>query len=306
MEAFSAMLDNKLGPLQSSVDSMNQKLESLNTRMTTNEQGLNWCYNKFYSFENSLQQAALVAADAAVKKHIGAELENAALEAVEKQGADVSQTVEALQAQVQELQQRGPAPTGSKTKTKNPKQMSEKEQILEICDKIELRFPEGVAEPDNDEAAKQLIEQVLNSIMTDMASSHAEFARKWMARQGEGRKQLRMWLRFPNSAERNVLFDKLTTKADGKWTARASLNGTPVAAHKPNTRDMNQMMTEMIRVAGRLAGRLDISHSDIKEKLPIHPQRGTIHYEGKLVAYYKWEDHEGQIIVEKKASDQAS
>ena len=127
-----------------------------------------------------------------------------------------------------------------------------------------------------------------------------------MARKGEGRKQLRMWLRFPNSAERNVLFDKLTTKADGKWTANASLNGTPVAAHKPNTRDMNQMMTEMIRVAGRLAPRLDISHSDIKAKLPIHPQRGTIHYEGKLVAYYKWEDREGIIPEEKKASAAAS
>ena len=107
-----------------------------------------------------------------------------------------------------------------------------------------------MAEPANDEA------EVLNTIKPDMASAHAEFDRKWMARKGEGRKQLRMWLRFPNSVERKKRpCDKLTTKADGKWTAHASLNGTPVAAHKPNTRDMNEMMTEMVRVAGRLAAR---------------------------------------------------
>ena len=127
-----------------------------------------------------------------------------------------------------------------------------------------------------------------------------------MARKGEGRKQLRMWLRFPNSAERNVLFDKLTTKADGKWTAHAFHNGTPVEAHKPNTRDMNMMKTKMIQVAGRLAARLDISPSAVKEKLPIHPQRGTIHYAGKLVAYYKREDQEGKILEEKTASDKVS
>ena len=144
-----------------------------------------------------------------------------------------------------------------------------------------------MADPANDEEAKQLAEQVLNTIMTDMASAHAEFDRKWMARKGEGRKHLRMWLRFPNSVERNVLFDKLTTKADGKWTA-----------HKPNTREMTQMWTKMLKVAGRLAARFDIPHSDIKAKLPIHTQRGTIHYAGKLVAYYKWEDQEGKILEE--------
>ena len=58
------------------------------------------------------------------------------------------------------------------------------------------------------------------------------------------------------------------------------------------------MWTKMIQVAGRLAARFDIPHSDIKARLPINPEYGTIHYAVKLVAYYKWEDQEGKILEE--------
>ena len=82
---------------------------------------------------------------------------------------------------------------------------------------------------------------MLGSLMTDMNSAHVEFERKWMPRQGAGKRQLRMWLRFPSSVERNTLFQQMTTKDHGKWIARASFNGQPVEAHKPQTRASKTM-----------------------------------------------------------------
>ena len=59
------------------------------------------------------------------------------------------------------------------------------------------------------------------------------------------------------------------------------------------------MWTKMIEVADMIAPRFGIPPEEVKAKLPINPRYGTITYEGKIRAYYQWEDEEPQIIKDK-------
>ena len=55
----------------------------------------------------------------------------------------------------------------------------------------------------------------------------------------------------------------------------------------------------MIEVADMLALRFGIPPEEVKAKLPIKSRYGTITYDGKLRAYYQWEDEEPQIVKDK-------
>ena len=295
LEAISALLDskldNKLGPLQSSVESLNQSLQGLTTRMTTNEQGLNWTYSKIYSLENTMTQAVAAAADTAVKKYLAADLEIAALEVVEKCGADVSQSVEKLQEQVKELQKgtvRRP-----KGRSSDSQYMTLKDEIDEVKDKIEFRFDSMEPLPATDEDAKNIINEVLGSVQTDMAAAHAEFHRKYMIPQDEGAQQLRLWIRLPTTAERNVLFAKLTTREiTGKWTSHITYKGNTVEARRPELRSRKFMMTKLISESKKFAEQNGILPAAIKQELPIDSNSGTVKYKNKVVIKWDFADRE--------------
>ena len=168
---FSLLMDKKLKPLQdevksvkTAVNSTNDEVGAIRTALGQQMQATSDLKQRVGNIEYSSDWywKNLDGRLKSIEGGIVNEAEKAVAASMTKMGVDVGQ----LQQEVVALQQRDPAPTGSKTKTS--KQMSEKEQIREICDKIEPRFPEGVAEPAKDEAAKQLVEQVLNTIMTDM------------------------------------------------------------------------------------------------------------------------------------------
>ena len=284
IEAFSALLDSKLGPI-------NAGFEGLNTRMTKTEQGLNWTYSKIYSLENTMTQAVAAAADTAVKKYLAADLESAALEVVEKCGADVSQSVEKLQEQVKELQQgtvRRP-----KGRSSDSQHMTLKDEIDEVKDKIEFRFDSMEPLPATDEDAKNIINEVLGSVQTDMAAAHAEFHRKYMIPQDEGAQQLRLWIRLPTTAERNVLFAKLTTREiTGKWTSHITYNGNTVEARRPELRSRKFMMTKLISESKKFAEQNGILPAAIKQELPIDSNSGTVKYQNKVVIKWDFADRE--------------
>ena len=79
--------------------------------------------------------------------------------------------------------------------------LSKAEQIVEVKVKIELRVQAGTEEPQNDEAAVQIIVAVLVQIMTDMKSSNARFVKKYMVPKEHGKTQFWIWIRLPSTVE---------------------------------------------------------------------------------------------------------
>ena len=150
MAQFAQLMDQKLKPLQDEVKSVKQAVTTtseevvairaalgqqmqatadLNQRVGNVEYSNDWYWK---NLDGRLKT---------IEGGIADKAEQAVAASMTKLGVDLGQ----MQKDVVALKQQDPASTGSKTKTSKP--MSEKEQIREICDKIESRFPEGEAEP---------------------------------------------------------------------------------------------------------------------------------------------------------------
>ena len=148
LQAIAQLLKDEIGPVQNELRAMKgtlnqqqQATSDLNTRMD----GLN-------TRVGTLEQ------------HLTATVNTQAAAAVQSSMAQIGADYKTLEAAVANLQQGGA--TAAVSKPKSSTRMSPGEQIREICDKIELRFTGGEAEPATADEAKQMIEQVLGSLMT--------------------------------------------------------------------------------------------------------------------------------------------